>query len=84
MSPFNDAESLASTYAGSMSLANPEDAANDLESLSDEDIINDDANYMDEDIESDWTDPDSQEQREWVNPYGNTDDLDTKGLVHPL
>lgn len=73
-------------------MTNPDDAANELEYLSDEDIIDDNANYVDEDFGSSlppsfaidntvWTE--SQERIEWVNPYGNTDDLDTLSVELP-
>lgn len=75
-----------------MSLPDSGVAANGLEYPSDEDIIDDDANYSDEDFGSlwptsypidgtDWTE--SQERIEWVNPYGNTYDLDSLPVELP-
>ena len=70
-----------------MSLTNPDDIANELEYLSDEDI-DDDANYVDNNFKhlftidnTDFTE--SQKQTEWVNLYGNINDLDTLPVELP-
>ena len=74
-------------WAGSMLLTNRDDAVNKLEYLSDKDI-NDNANYVNNDFKrlfaidnTNFTE--SQEQAEWVNLYGNTNNLDTLPVELP-
>ena len=78
--------STASAYTCSMSMPDLDVVVNGLEYLPEEDTIDDNANYLDKNFgplsptsnpidSTDWTK--SQEQIEWVNPYGNTNNLDS-------